>query len=93
VTETEKKLYKENTKLKKELKSRRKLKGLDKYLVFSFAMLIIFTVAQTVITAVTGVEQSTLITSYFAAFGGEVLMCALIKRLKLKNESGGTDNE
>jgi hypothetical protein len=67
--------------------SKKKMSGLDKYLIFSFAMITVFTLAQTIITAVTGVEQSTLITAYFAVYGGEVLMCALIKRLKLKDQN------
>jgi folate-binding Fe-S cluster repair protein YgfZ len=72
---------------KKSDEKKNNLSGLDKYLIFSFAMISIFTLAQTAITAVTGVEQSTLITAYFAVYGGEVLMCALIKRFKLKDES------
>jgi hypothetical protein len=72
---------------KPEKKNKHKLSGLDKYLIFSFIMITIFTIVQTAITAVTGVEQSTLITAYFAVYGGEVLMCALIKRFKLKEES------
>lgn len=74
-------------------KQENKLSGLDKYLIFTFIMITIFTVSQTVITAVTGVEQSTLITAYFAVYGGEVLMCALIKRLKLKDESEDKKDE
>lgn len=70
-----------------------KLSGLDKYLIFSFAMITIFTIVQTIITAVTSVEQSTLITAYFTVYGGEVLMCALIKRLKLKDESEDKKDE
>jgi hypothetical protein len=76
-----------------EKKEGRKLSGLDKYLIFSFLMISIFTIAQTAITAATGVEQSTLITAYFAVYGGEVLMCALIKRFKLKDESGDKKDE
>jgi hypothetical protein len=76
-----------------EEKEEHKLSGLDKYLIFSFLMISIFTIAQTAITAATGVEQSTLITAYFAVYGGEVLMCALIKRFKLKDESGDKKDE
>ena len=63
---------------------RKKLKALDKYVIFSISVLLIFTAAQMIITALTQVEQSTLITCFFACFGGEVLACALIKSLKLK---------
>jgi hypothetical protein len=74
-------------------KEKHKLNGLDKYLIFTFVMISVFTIAQTAITAVTGVEQSTLITAYFTVYGGEVLMCALIKRFKLKNESEENKDE
>lgn len=97
MTEMEKKLYRRNRELEEKLKDKNKISGLDKYLIFSFTMIITFTIAQTAITAVTGVEQSALITAYFAVYGGEVLMCALIKRLKLKdsdkNESGEKEDE
>jgi archaellum biogenesis protein FlaJ (TadC family) len=78
---------------KHEGKQKNKLSGLDKYLMFSFVMITIFTIVQTIITAITSVEQSTLITAYFAVYGGEVLMCALIKRFKLKDESEDKKDE
>lgn len=71
-------------------RTRRKRKALDSYVIFSIAILLIFTIAQSLITAITGVEQSTLITCFFACFGGELFLCAMIKRLKLKE---GTHNE
>lgn len=67
-------------------KKRKKVSGLDKYVIFSFVAILIYTIAQTIVTIKTGVESSTLTTCFFSVFGGEVLMCALIKRLKLKNE-------
>ena len=71
-------------------RTRRKRKALDSYVIFSITILLIFTIAQSLITAITGVEQSTLITCFFACFGGELFLCAMIKRLKLKE---GTHNE
>lgn len=75
--------------VRKQERRRRKnkLKGLDKYIIFCFASLIIYTASQTMVTIRTGVESSTLTTCFFSVFGGEVLLCALIKRYKLKNES------
>lgn len=69
---------------------RKRTRALDKYVVFSISILLIFTVSQMAITAITGIEQSTLITCFFACFGGELFLCAMIKRLKLKE---GTHNE
>lgn len=71
-------------------RTRRRRKALDSYVIFSITILLIFTFAQTLITAITGTEQSTLITCFFACFGGELFLCAMIKRLKLKE---GTQNE
>ena len=58
--------------------------ALDKYVIFSFTVLIIFTITEIIVGAVTGIEQTTLITCFFATFGGELLLLAMIKRLKLK---------
>ena len=62
----------------------KKLSALDKYVIFSFSMLIIFTIAEIVLQAITGTSQDTLITCFFSCFGGELFLCAMIKRLKLK---------
>lgn len=70
--------------MKKRTSAKKKTSALDKYVVFSFICLIIFTVTEMILQAVTGVAQDTLITCFFSAFGGELLLCAMIKRLKLK---------
>ena len=66
----------------------KKLNGLDKYVIFSISVLIIFTIAEMVTSFWTGVHD-TLTTAIFATFGGEILACALIKIFKLR---GGTDD-
>ena len=58
--------------------------ALDKYVIFSFIMLILFTITEIIVGAITQTEQTTLITCFFATFGGELLCLAMIKRLKLK---------
>lgn len=80
------KLIKRNGTAKKE----KKLSALDKYVIFSFACLLIFTVVVTIYQFKADMEFSpTLITCFYSCFGGELLLCAMIKRLKLKKE----DNE
>lgn len=74
-------------------RKKKKMKGLDKYVIFCFVSLIIYTISQTIVTIRTGVESSTLTTCFFSVFGGEVLLCALIKRLKLKNEDNSGESE
>lgn len=68
-------------------KKAKKLSGLDKYCIFSFTCLILFTIVMIVVQTVTGTTQDTLITCFFGAFGGELLLCAMIKRLKLKKQN------
>ncbi len=62
------------------------MKALDRYVRFSFICLITFTIVEIVVQAITSVPQDTLITCFFSAFGGELLLCAMIKRLKLKEK-------
>ena len=62
------------------------MKALDKYVIFSFICLILFTVTEIIVQSITGVSQDTLITCFYSAFGGELLLCAMIKRLKLKEK-------
>ncbi len=64
----------------------KKLSGLDKYVIFSIAMLIIFTIVSMIIAFQTGVMMDTLTTCFFAFFGGEIVTCALIKIFKLRGE-------
>lgn len=72
-------------------RKRKKVSALDKYVIFSLAALILFTITTIVYQFYTKEElSSTLITCFFAAFGGELLMLAMIKRLKLKG--GDHDN-
>lgn len=73
------------------VKKKKILSALDKYVIFSFTMLILFTIIEIVVGIITQTEQTTLITCFFATFGGELLCLAMIKRLKLKN--GGEKDE
>lgn len=66
---------------------KKKLNDLDKYLIFAFSNLIIYTIVALFLFYKTGSEPAVLTGCFFAAFGGEVLMCALIKRLKLHKEA------
>lgn len=74
--------------------SKKKLNDLDKYLIFAFTSLILFTIAVLIIYIFVHDEPAVLVGCFFGAFGGEILMCALIKRLKLRKEmkdKGGGD--
>lgn len=70
--------------MRRSRRKRKKLSGLDKYVLFSFAVLIVYTIIEFVISTITGVSHDTLTVALYGAFGGEVLWCALIKKYKLK---------
>ena len=69
------------------LQKNKKLNALDKYCIFSFACLIVFTIVMLIVQTVTETTQDTLTTCFYSCFGGELLLCAMIKRLKLRRES------
>ena len=69
------------------MKKSRKLHALDKYIVFCLTVLVLYTIAQTVIFALTGNEAKVLDTLVFGSFSGEMLFCFLIKRFKLHEEA------
>lgn len=68
----------------KQDNNKKKISALDKYVIFSFAMIILFTLAEFITSMITGIEHSTLIVAWFGVWGGEVLSLALIKIFKLK---------
>lgn len=71
-----------------KLQKKKKISALDKYVIFSFSCILIFTVIVIVYQFKSDLEFSpTLITCFYSTFGGELLLCAMIKRLKLKNEA------
>lgn len=71
-------------------KKKKKISDLDKYLIFSFAVIILYTVTAIIFQWITEIELSTSLTvGVYGFFGGEITLLAMIKRLKLKKE----DNE
>jgi len=84
IKRVQEKLIKRNGIGKEEKK---RISALDKYVIFSFTCLLIFTAIVTVYQFRSDMEFSpTLITCFYSCFGGELLLCAMIKRLKLKKE-------
>ena len=68
----------------KKKRSFKDLPSLDKYLIFSFTALLLYTIIEFIISSITGISHDTLTTCFFAAFGGETLWCAILKKCKLK---------
>lgn len=67
-------------------------KSLTLYVVFSIFILLIYTIVELIISTISGISHDTLTTCFYAAFGGEILCCALIKIFKLKNGDGQDDD-
>ena len=65
----------------------RRIPSLTKYVVFSIAILLLYTVAEFVEVTVHGMSHDTLTTCLYSVFGGEILSCALIKIFKLREEN------
>ncbi len=65
----------------------KRIPSLTKYVVFSIAILLTYTVAEFTEASINGISHDTLTTCLYACFGGEILSCALIKIFKLKEEN------
>lgn len=62
------------------------MKTLDKYVIFSLSMCVIYTIVDLLIFMKTGSEPVQLTICFFALFGGEVVAAALIKIFDLKGD-------
>lgn len=62
------------------------LKDLTKYVIFSISVVIVYTVAEFILSTITGVSHDTLSTCVYGFFGGELVLSAMIKIFKLKRE-------
>lgn len=65
----------------------KRIPSLTKYVIFSIAVLLVYSVAEFVEVTVNGNSHDTLTTCLYACFGGEILSCALIKIFKLREEN------
>ena len=63
--------------------------SLTRFIVFSFAVILIYSVTELILSTAYGISHDTLTTCLYACFGSEVLSCALIKIFKLKEEAKG----
>lgn len=79
--------------MKKRSNEDRPMRSLTMYVVFSILVILVYTVVEQILSATTGVTHDTLTTCFFACFGGEVLMCGLIKIFKLKSKEDENNEE
>lgn len=68
---------------------------LTEYLIFSFSVVLIYTVAEFVTSTITGVSHDTVTTCIFAFFGTEIGACAFIRIAgrKAKDGQGSAEKE
>ena len=78
-------------KSKAQLGEEKAMHSLTLYVVFSILALLVYTIVEQILSAVTGFSNDTLTTCFFACFGGEILMCGLIKIFKLKKEDNNDE--
>ena len=71
--------------------SKKKLTKLDKYLIFSIGVLLVYTGVELFTATQFGIGHDTLTTCIFSAFGGEFFMAALIKIFNIRK--GEQQNE
>ena len=69
----------------------KKLNDLDKYVIFSVSVLILYIIAEMIVSTMTGVLHDQLSIIVGTSFGGEILSCALIKIFKLRKEDDECD--
>lgn len=71
-------------KMKRVIKRPHKqLNGLDKYVIYCIMFFTLYTIAELTVSAITGNTNDTLTNAVKFFAGGEVFLCAMIKRHKL----------
>ena len=65
----------------------KRIPSLSKFVMFSIAMLLIYTALEFTFAITKNKSHETLTTCFYACFGGEILSCALIKIFKLKGDN------
>ena len=78
--------------MKRLKKSKKKISALDKYLIYCISFFTLFAVAELTVSSICGESHDTLINAVKFFCGGEVFLCAMIKRYKLKNEAANVSD-
>lgn len=60
------------------------IKDLTKYVIFSIAIVLIYTIVEFIVSTVAGISHDTLTLAVYGFFGGEIVLTALIKIFKLR---------
>lgn len=65
------------------------MKTIDKYVIFSISVTLVYTLAEFIVSTVTGVSHDQLSTCVYGFFAGEIVVAGLIKIFKIRNEQEG----
>lgn len=79
--------------MKRLKRSKKKISALDKYLIYCISFFTLFAVAELTVSSICGESHDTLINAVKFFCGGEVFLCAMIKRYKLKNEANNVSDQ
>lgn len=63
--------------------------SLTLYVIFSIMVVLLYTIVEMLVSTISGISHDTLTTCVYSFFAGEVIVCALIKIFKLKEEDNG----
>ena len=74
-----------------QISEKKKVHGLDLYVIFSISALIIYTIVSQIMVVTVRASLDILTTCFFGFFGGEIVTCALIKIFKLRDEKTGNN--
>lgn len=62
------------------------IKDLTKYVIFSIAFVILYTIVEFTVSTVIGVHHDVLTGCVYGFFAGEIVLCGMIKIFKLRRE-------
>lgn len=62
------------------------LKDLTKYVMFSIAFVIVYSIAEFIVSTITGVHHEILTGCVYGFFGGELVLTAFLKIFKIRKE-------
>lgn len=62
------------------------VKDLTKYVIFSIGFVILYTLAEFIVSTITGVHHEVLTGCVYGFFAGEIVLCGMIKIFKLRRE-------
>ena len=73
-------------------RTKKKISALDKYLIFCIVFFVLYSITELILSCTCNIAHDTLTDAVKWFCGGEVFLCAMIKRLKLKQGENTAEN-